>query len=1412
MDDIGRQDPRRPRRSRPRPSARPWRTSTGRSTSGSRPRVRPGDVVVFYFAGQATRQGRRDRGAGRAGRTSCRSTRPWPTSSGPGFVARRRPGPGRRSRRKAQGRDLARHVAPRAGAGRGLPPEKGAPIGLDWLRSLTRWPGVTAWLAADGRPPPRRGRPARSSRPLMKAIGHARAGPQPARHPEGAPGRPRPGDRGFRTRAGSTPAALALEGRRPADRGGRARAGRPVRARRPGDLDPRHGRRLDPDLRRARTRPSASGSLADRSLPRTLAEPLGGVEALALNRDNTILVAGDGLGRIIGWDMACDRPKRLYGPTGHERGDPRPGLPARRQAVRLARQGARLGPLGLPAAASLRKIGAFSAGGSPGSSPRAGPTPAPRRWSRRPRRSRAGRATSSPSTPRASRSADSTGPAARIAALDLSADGRQPRLRRRQGAGGPPRPGEPAGRLSTDRSTGRSAWPGSRSPASCSSPTARLAPPDRAPGRRPGGDPGRPEGGGGPGRGRPRRVLGRRPMAGRLHRRRGADLRLAADRPGPALARGPARRRRRRAISPAFSPDGRTLVVGDADGGIRSWRPRGRRDGARGRAPAADPRRRRGKVAELAPSPSGRYLLEDHQGRPRPRLGPEEGEAASPCPGSWLAGAFLPDESKLVLATRPDEGERGGTSSSSTGPRAKVLPLAFERPTGAGRQAVEGGVRHAGRLEVGPMVAGGEPGGATAAGLRLAGRGRPARPRRPGARRRPDGGRPLGRRGVPPDRLRGRHGQALAPGRGRGRAAPGRRRPSSTPARRRPGDHGRPVLPGRARPGRHRDPRGGYVFLWDWAEGKAGPGRRSARLDGEVNALAFSADGRWLVASGARDKSIRFWSIPEAGPPQAVAFRPRPHHGEQVGALAAWPDGSMIVSGGDDAAVRFWDLKDHALVGTLVAQAREPTGASTGSPSRPKGSSTARCPARRWSSGGSARRSSPSSSRRTPTTSSSSPRPDRQGASSPRPARAPGRGPPAEDRRPARRSDRRGPRGRADALVRRPRPDPASGSTRTASRSGATGDFRPGPAPTSPDPGRAPQGREPVLRDGLEARPLDGQSDEVTLRYDGPEPPGRLHTLAIGISNYAERPLKYAHADAQTIADFLHDRGVQGVDRPGERIVLIDDEVNARGDRRRLPRSSGTPSRASPRTPWSCSSPATPTPTTKTDQFCLLLPDFPFEAPRRPPVAAPGNVGASGGTPGGGRRALVGDPDVLPYVVLYNRLARLEALQRLVIVNACQAGAILEDPAVRNIQRLVERGRGRPGTRTSWPPAGASPPTRPTPSSTACSPTPCSRGWGPRASRPIPADLGGFPGPPSADLNRDGLVSTDELVAYADETLPRLARMFPQLVLRAGAGPLDAQPRPPARARPRPGAEAPPPVGRGLLPPDRGPAPGPDAT
>ncbi len=162
----------------------------------------------------------------------------------------------------------------------------------------------------------------------------------------------------------------------------------------------------------------------------------------------------------------------------------------------------------------------------------------------------------------------------------------------------------------------------------------------------------------------------------------------------------------------------------------------------------------------------------------------------------------------------------------------------------------------------------------------------------------------------------------------------------------------------------------------------------------------------------------------------------------------------------------------------------------------------------------------------------------------------------------------------------------------------------------------------------------------------------------------------------------------------------------------------------------------------------------------------------------GAARPVVGDRNVMPYSVLYNHLARLEALQRLVIVDACQAGAILDDPAVRNFRRLVERGSRKARNSYLLAARRGEPATEADALEHGLFTYALLQGMGARGLKPIPRDLGGFPGPPTAD--GDGLVATDELAAFADATLPRLARMFPQVVLRAAA----ARVAPGAKSRP----------------------------
>ena len=168
------------------------------------------------------------------------------------------------------------------------------------------------------------------------------------------------------------------------------------------------------------------------------------------------------------------------------------------------------------------------------------------------------------------------------------------------------------------------------------------------------------------------------------------------------------------------------------------------------------------------------------------------------------------------------------------------------------------------------------------------------------ARRRPDRGRLLGRRAVVPADGVGR----WLP-RGSGRSAAARSTSASPPKAfdqpRRPGRQGGLGRPARARrsasgaspPGTARRratglPLGGLGGEW----GEAAEGRCSASSTAEINALAFSPDGRWLAASASRERTIRFWQrlTRPAGPrgvavhadaaPRRAGQRPR-----------AWPDG-----------------------------------------------------------------------------------------------------------------------------------------------------------------------------------------------------------------------------------------------------------------------------------------------------------------------------------------------------------------------------------------------------------------------------------------------------------------------------------------------------------------------------------------
>ena len=133
-------------------------------------RARPGDLVVFYFAGRAravvTPQGPR---------VDPRvDYYVLPADAAPDSVEKTGWSLDRVidecARRELQvvcwlGTSIASREAPAPPASRTGRTPASVPTGMDWLGRLARWPGITAWLASDRPPEPRS--PTRSSRTAL---------------------------------------------------------------------------------------------------------------------------------------------------------------------------------------------------------------------------------------------------------------------------------------------------------------------------------------------------------------------------------------------------------------------------------------------------------------------------------------------------------------------------------------------------------------------------------------------------------------------------------------------------------------------------------------------------------------------------------------------------------------------------------------------------------------------------------------------------------------------------------------------------------------------------------------------------------------------------------------------------------------------------------------------------------------------------------------------------------------------------------------------------------------------------------------------------------------------------------------------------------------------------------------------
>ncbi|MEO6808587.1 MAG: caspase family protein [Isosphaeraceae bacterium] len=522
-----------------------------------------------------------------------------------------------------------------------------------------------------------------------------------------------------------------------------------------------------------------------------------------------------------------------------------------------------------------------------------------------------------------------------------------------------------------------------------------------------------------------------------------------------------------------------------------------------------------------------------------------------------------------------------------------------------------------------------------------------------------------------------------------------------------------------------------------------------------VLTLAFIPDGSRLIASG-RDKTLSTWKTNEERP-RVERLNP-PHH-EQVNTLTVWPDGQRFASGGDDAEVRIWSLTDGQPLGTLVAL--------------PDSSDwVAYTPDGQFDS-------SPGAERRITWLKDREVLPLDQ----------------FRDRlRVFRLTDelRQGRRPLAVSAFRVATPPPNLAIDRPPSVT-IDRDLTLSIALDAPDVAnlRLYQNDLPVqagqdlhsldpthlaakvqLRKGLnrfyvmggrgDATTFDGRSNEVVVRFDGEEIPGHLHVLALGVSQYQRNPLAYADSDANAIAAWLGEHGADIQPGQGSVAVLTNADVtwpNVERELGRLRREVKPEDtvvlflaghadilRTSPRETG----------------FCLLLDSFPF------PKGATSTLGLRGVAPAA-VMPMADTKTALPYPAIYKYIARLQAQNRLIIIDACRAAAAANDPAVRRIEeRFAEKvDDGAQRARTSYLLASRR-------DELAIEVKDLQHGllthvllWGlgdPKLKLPS------NPEPANADFDQNQVVTTEELRRFADETMPVLAARFARQenTLRAG--------------------------------------------
>ena len=142
----------------------------------------------------------------------------------------------------------------------------------------------------------------------------------------------------------------------------------------------------------------------------------------------------------------------------------------------------------------------------------------------------------------------------------------------------------------------------------------------------------------------------------------------------------------------------------------------------------------------------------------------------------------------------------------------------------------------------------------------------------------------------------------------------------------------------------------------------------------------------------------------------------------------------------------------------------------------------------------------------------------------------------------------------------------------------------------------------------------------------------------------------------------------------------------------------------------------------------------------------------------------------MPFALIEERLNRLECTNRLVIVDACKAGAAVDAEAVERLSNAVGRNGQKSRNAYILAARGDSAAGEAKELGHGLLTYVILKGLASPGMSPPASLTSVFKARPNADLDRDGVVSSVELAAYVDDVMPDVAAAFPTQVERGATG------------------------------------------